>query len=361
MSLNVIVAFLLSLILSLLTTRQVILFSNKRNIGDSPSEGRKVHKKITPNLGGIGVFIGTCVAYFAFSDYSMGIRPDKLFSISIFLFFVGVRDDLNPMGAITRLLIEFVCALFIIYITDIRITTLWGIFGIDEISVVVSYILTSIFIVGCVNSYNFIDGLDGLLGSIALLGAICFGLIFNIYGEWLWTLLSVAICGGLLGFLFFNWYPSRIFMGDGGALFLGTIFACFALHVMQLPPISGANVYSILAPHTIAFSIIAVPVVDMVTVFVLRTAHGYSLVKADNRHAHHRLFALKLNHATVTLIILAANISIILFAYLVQSQGALRSLIYTIAYCFALELLLIYIVWLCKKYNPKTFEENQML
>ena len=351
MNFNVIIAFFLSFFLSLITTWQVIRFSNKKNLGDNPKgESRKIHKILTPNLGGIGVFIGTCVAYFAFSDYSMGIRPDKLFSISILLFFLGILDDLEPMGAKKRLLIEFACAFFIIYITDIRLVTLWGIFGIQELSLVASYLLTSIFIVGCINAYNFIDGMDGLLGSIALLGSICFGLIFNLYGEWLWTLLCIAICGGILGFLFFNWSPSRIFMGDGGALFLGTIFACFALHVMQLPPIRDNNIFfSILAPHTIAFSIIAVPIVDMVIVMILRTIHGYSLLIADNRHVHHRLLSIKMNHSSATLLILLGNISIIVFAYFVQGQGALRSLIFTVIYGIVLESVVIYFVWLIRK------------
>ena len=356
MSINVIIAFCLSFGLSWITTRQVIKFSKKLHIGDDPNEERKIHKTITPNLGGIGVFLGTSVAYFAFSDYSMIIRPDKLFSISIFLFFLGVKDDLEPMGTKRRLLIEFICAFVIIYITDIRMTTLWGIFGIQELPIAASYILTSIFIVGCINAYNFIDGLDGLLGSLALLGSICFGLIFNLHDDWLWTLFSVAIFGGILGFLYFNWHPSRIFMGDGGSLFLGTIFACFALRVMQLPPITGSDLlsYSILAPHTMAFSIIAVPVIDMVTVMILRSLHGYSVLKADKRHVHHRLLEVNPSHSFVSLTILSANIAIILFAYFVQSQGALKSLIYTILFCFMLELLLIYGIWIYKKYKRKT-------
>jgi len=356
MSINIIIAFFLSLALSLITTRQVIRFSLKLNIGDKPFENRKIHKVITPNLGGIGVFIGTCVAYFAFSDYSLTIRPDKLFSISIFLFFLGVQDDLEPMSALKRLLLEFACAFFIIYLTDIRLTTLWGIFGIEELPIMASYILTSVFIVGCINSYNFIDGLDGLLGSIALLGSICFGLIFNLYGEWLWTLLAVVMCGGILGFLFYNWNPSRIFMGDGGALFLGTIFSCFALRVMQLPPENHDSFHMILAPHTIAFSIIAVPIIDMVTVFILRILHGNSILKADRRHVHHRLLEIHLDHSSATFIILLANILIISFAYLVQSQGALKSLIYTVSFCFILELILIYCIWLYKRKNIKTLE-----
>lgn len=347
MSLNIIIAFVMSFVLSLLVTLQVIRFSQRSGLGDKPDEGRKIHTQNTPNLGGIGIFIATCVTYFAFCDYSNAIRPDKLFAISIFLFFVGVLDDLEPITAFKRLLIEFICAFFIIYITDIRLTTFWGVFGIEDMPITLSYILTSIFIVGCINAYNFIDGIDGLLGSIALLGAVCFGFIFNLYDEWLWTLLCIAMCGALLGFLFFNWYPSKIFMGDGGALFIGTIFACFAVRTMQLPPIS-TDYLTINMPHTIAFSLVAVPIIDMVTVFILRVSHGYSPLKADNRHSHHRLINMGLNHDKSTLVLMLANISIVVFAFFIQNTGALRSFIFLIAYCFLLELLLIYISWIYK-------------
>ncbi|MCC8145458.1 MAG: undecaprenyl/decaprenyl-phosphate alpha-N-acetylglucosaminyl 1-phosphate transferase, partial [Bacteroidales bacterium] len=271
------------------------------------------------------------VSYFAFSDYTQTVRPDKLFSISIFLFFIGVRDDMEGISARSRVCFEFVCAFFIIYITYIRITTLWGIFHTTDISLFTSYVLTSVFIVGCINAYNLIDGVDGLLGSLSLLGAICFGLIFNSSDEWLWTLLCVSICGALIGFLIYNWYPSSIFMGSGGALFLGTMFACFALRVMQLHPLNF-NVLHISMPHTIAFSIISIPLMDMLVVFFLRLKNNKPPFSPDNRHIHHVLLNMGLNHAQATLILIGANLIIIVFAYFIQDTGALRSLIFTILF-----------------------------
>ena len=348
MSINIIIAFLLSLGMSIFVTRVIIKFSNRAGWGDEPSEERKIHKKRIPNLGGIAVFMGTMIAYFAFSDYSNSIRPDKLFSISIFLFFIGVKDDLEPVIPWKRLFFEFICAFFIIYITDIRLTTLWGIFGIHELPIGLSYVLTSVFIVGCINAYNLIDGVDGLLASISLLGTICFGFIFKFSNEWLWTLLCISMMGSLSGFLIYNWQPSRIFMGDGGALFLGTIFACFSLRIMQLPPIHWDH-FTMSAPHTLAFSIIAIPVVDMIFVFLFRVTKGISPFKADNKHCHHRLMKLGFNHEKVTIILLFANISIILLAYYMQNTGALRSLIYTFLYCSFLEFILIFLGWLNTK------------
>lgn len=339
MSLNAIFVLLLSTSISIFVTYNLIKFSLNKGLGDAPSEKRKIHKKRIPNLGGIGIFIATTVSYFAFSDYSNIVRPDKLFSISTFLFFLGLRDDFDQLSAKSRLFFEFICAFFIIYITDIRLTTLWGIFGITDISIQLSYIITSIFIVGCINAYNFIDGIDGLLGSLSLLGAICFGFVFNSSGQWLWTLLCLAMCGSLVGFLIFNWQPAKIFMGNGGALFLGTIFACFSLRVMQLQPTAFSYI-NITMPHTMAFSIISIPLTDMLIVFLLRLKKRMSPFTADNSHIHHIFLKVGFNHAYTTITLLLINMIIIVFAYFIQDIGALKSLLLTVLFAITLEFVL---------------------
>jgi UDP-N-acetylmuramyl pentapeptide phosphotransferase/UDP-N-acetylglucosamine-1-phosphate transferase len=345
---NVIIAIVLSFCISFFVTETAIRLSQHLGAGDAPSEARKLHQKKIPNIGGIAIFVATMFTYFAFSDYSDVIRPDKIFSIAIFLFFIGLWDDVEPVNAVVRLLMEVACAVFIIGMAGIRFTTLWGIFGINELSIYGSYALTSIFIVGCINAFNFIDGLDGLLVSLSLLGSVCFGLIFKFSGEWLWTLLCISMCSALAGFWWFNRHPAKIFMGDGGALFLGTIFACFALRIMQLHPIHIGN-WSFPALHTLAYGIISLPLTDMMVVFVTRLANGIHPFKADNRHIHHRIYQLGCNHTKCVLVLLAMNVSTIVFACLVQQQGALRSFIYTVLFCLTVELSVIYSTIIIKR------------
>lgn len=338
---NIIIAFMLSFFISVFVTNVIIKYSVKSGIGDNPSEKRKIHKRRMPNTGGLAVFIGSIVAYFSFSDYHDAVRPDKLFSIGTLIFFMGFKDDLEPMLPKVRLIVEFLCAFFIIYITDIRLETLWGIFTITDLPLWASYILSALFIVTCINAYNLIDGIDGLLGSLSLFAVFLFSLIFNAKGEWLWTLLCISLGGALIGFLVFNWHKARIFMGNGGALFLGTVLACIALHTMQNKEILHVGELTITMPHTMAFAIIAIPLVDLVSVFTWRIAHEHSPFAADNSHIHHRLLNLGMNHNQACITIIAMNVLIVIFAYLVQSTGALKSLLYTIGFAFLLELLLI--------------------
>jgi UDP-N-acetylmuramyl pentapeptide phosphotransferase/UDP-N-acetylglucosamine-1-phosphate transferase len=348
MGTDIIITVLLSLSISLFATYYVIRFSKHLNLGDAPSEARKIHKIKIPNFGGIAVFIATMVAYFTFGDYTNPIRPDRLFTISIFLFFIGLADDMDGISARSRLITEFLCALFIIAITDIRLTSLWGILGISELPLWASYIITSSFIVGCINAYNMIDGIDGLLGSLTLLGSVCFGFIFYYANDFLWTILCAAIAGALAGFLYYNLNPAKIFMGNGGSLFLGTIFACFSVRLMQIAPTHQGTIH-IMAPATMVFSIIAIPVIDMVATFAIRIYYGESPFIANQCHIHHRIMTLGLNQKQTCAILVAGNLLIIFFAYWVQNTGVLRSLAYTILFCAVLELITVYFSLFYKK------------
>ena len=348
---KMLLAFTVSVIIAVFSTDHIIGFSNRQGIVDAAQGGRKIHKKSVPNLGGVCVFMASMFTYFTFSDYTNILRPDKLFSISILLFFVGLKDDLEAIAPSRRFVYEFLCAFFIIYITDIRITTMYGIFYIHTLSYWASFGLTSVFIVACINAYNMIDGIDGLLGSLSLLGSITFGIMFYDVEEWLWALLCVSIAGALTGFLIFNWQSAKIFMGNGGSMFMGTVFACISLRVMQLEHISG-SFFTVSMPVTIALGVIAIPIFDMLSVITIRICNKQSPFKADKRHTHHRLLDLGLQHWQAVLILVFANILIIGFAYWIQETGALRSILFTLGFCLLLELVLLFLHHIKFRNNP---------
>ncbi len=346
---QIMLAFLASLMISVYSIQRIIRFSRKKDLYDIP-DSRKIHTARISNLGGVGVFMASMFSYFAFSNFAVFPRPDTLFSISILLFFIGLKDDMEPVDAKRRLMYELICAAFIIYFTDVRMPSLFGIFGLYELPYWGSCILTTLFILACINAYNMIDGIDGLLGSLSLLGAGLFGFMFLSAGQYLWVLLCAAVAGALIGFLIYNWNPARIFMGNGGSMFIGTFFACICLRFMQLGEIkllffNQSVILDILMPHTIALSIIAVPIFDMLSVFTIRVLNKQSPFKADKRHTHHRLLDIGLSQKWTVALLVLANIAIIAFAYFVQDTGALRSLLYTMLFCACLELLLLFLHW----------------
>jgi UDP-N-acetylmuramyl pentapeptide phosphotransferase/UDP-N-acetylglucosamine-1-phosphate transferase len=335
--------------ISVFATQRLILFSKNIGLFDKP-DARKLHVGKISNLGGVSVFMASMFAYFAFSNFALFPRPDTLFSISILLFFIGLKDDIEHVRACRRLMYEFICSAFIIYFTDVRIVSIFGIFTITDLPYWASFILTSIFIVACINAYNMIDGIDGLLGALSILGVSLFGVMFFAADEYVWTILSISVLGALIGFLIYNWYPARIFMGNGGSMFLGTFFACISLRFMQLgtfeiKEIFGGIDLNIHMPHTIALSIISIPIFDMLSVFMIRVLNKQSPFKADKRHTHHRLLDLGLSHWQAVLVLILTNISVVIFAYFVQDTGALRSLLYTLLYCTCLQLFLMLLHW----------------
>jgi UDP-N-acetylmuramyl pentapeptide phosphotransferase/UDP-N-acetylglucosamine-1-phosphate transferase len=346
--LNVLV-FLTSLAISVFATQRIIRFSKNNDFYDKP-DARKLHVEKISNLGGVSVFMASMFAYFAFSNFTSFPRPDTLFSISILLFFIGLKDDIEPVAAYRRLAYEFICAAFIIYFTDVRIVSIFGIFTITDLPYWASFILTSIFIVACINAYNMIDGIDGLLGALSILGVSLFGVMFFSVSEYLWTILSISVLGALIGFLIYNWHPARIFMGNGGSMFMGTFFACISLRFMQLGAFEITGIFDgidlkVLMPHTIAISIISIPIFDMLSVFIVRVLNKQSPFKADKRHTHHRLLDLGFSHWQVVFVLLFINITIVVFAYFVQDAGALKSLLYTLLYCICLQLFLMLLHW----------------
>lgn len=341
--------FLVSMMIAVYSIKQIIGFANSKKMYDVPDE-RKIHTRKISNLGGIGVFMASMFAYFAFSNLPIYPRPDTLFAILILLFFVGLKDDIDPVSPYRRLFYEGICAFLVIYLTDVRIPSFFGVFGIYELPYAVSCGLTLIFFLACINAYNMIDGIDGLLGTICLLGSILFGLAFLSAGLFLWALLCASVMGALFGFLIYNWHPARIFMGNGGSMFLGTLFACLSLRfrqlgAMELSYFEHAMTIKITMPHTIALSIISIPIFDMLTVFIIRVVNRQSPFKADKRHTHHRLLDIGLSQRMSVLVLLLANITIILFAYFVQDTGALRSMLYTMLFCAFLQTVLMLLHW----------------
>ena len=337
------IAFMASVGISIYSTKRIIGFSKRVGIVDDPnSEYRKIHTRLVPNIGGIAVFLSAMSVYFALCNFNTIHRPDKLFSISIILFFIGIKDDFEPISYNRRIIYEFLCAFLIIIIADIRILSMYGIFGVDDLPYWVSFIMTSVFIVACINAYNMIDGIDGLLTSLCLVGSLVFAVIFFCARDYAWALLCMCLAGSLLGFLRYNWQPAKIFMGNGGSMFLGTLFACLSLRLMQISLIDNTFFTVPIMPITIALGVIAIPLVDMLTVIVVRILRKKSPFKADRSHIHHRLLDIGLSHWQTVLVLVFVNFLIVFFAILVQYQGALISILSTLAFCVVLEITMIF-------------------
>lgn len=292
-----------SFILAFLILPVVIKYSHLNNIGDIPGR-RKIHKKITPSLGGVAIFSGFFITSLIWIDIPYW-KDIKFLLVPLFVvFLVGVRDDLVPLRAIIKLLGQVIAACLLVFFLDLRLTGFYGILGIYEIPLWASYALTLFTIIIITNSFNLIDGLDGLSGTLSSISLLFFGVWFFSVGEVTYAILSFSMLGGVIAFLCFNWEPSEVFMGDTGALVIGLMLAILSIHFINVNyalPIETSMRFK--ASVATAASAIIIPLIDTARVIILRLSKGQSPVRPDKNHVHHAISRLGFSHGKVTILL----------------------------------------------------------
>ncbi len=216
-----------SFLIAFLIVPVIIEYSLTRNLVDIPGR-RKIHKKVTPSMGGIAIFFGFFISSLIWIDIQ-GWGYIKFLLVALFvIFFIGVRDDLVPLKVVVKLMGQLMAASLVIFLFDLRIKTFYGLFGVHELPEIVSYATTYFTLIVVTNSFNLIDGLDGLAGTIAILALLAFGVWFFLVDDQIFSVLSFAMLGAIFAFLIFNWEPSKVFMGDTGALVIGMMLGILA-------------------------------------------------------------------------------------------------------------------------------------
>lgn len=296
-------AAITSFVISFLIVPVIIKYSLKKNLLDVPGR-RKIHKKVTPSMGGIAIFCGFFISSLIWIDFSQwnGI---KWILVALFvIFFIGVRDDLVPLRAILKLVGQILVASLLIFFFDLRLHSLYGIFGITELPDWASYLLTLGTIIIITNSFNLIDGLDGLAGIIAIIAFFSFGTWFYLADDNVFAILAYTMLGAVLAFLIFNWEPSEVFMGDTGALVIGMLLAVMSIHFINVNytlPIGSP--YKFLSSIGTAACFIIIPLVDTLRIIILRLLKRKSPFKPDKSHIHHAIMRLGKTHSQTTLIL----------------------------------------------------------
>ena len=302
--------FLLSLGASLFTIRSIIIVARLKKLYDSPTEDRKIHLYMTPNLGGIGIYCAFIFSVALLLNTQKVPYLTSMIAASILIFAVGLKDDLVMVAPSKKFLAQILAALIMAYFGNIRITSFYGILGIYELSYPVSFLVTILFSVYIYNAINLIDGVDGL---------------FWILGYQADALVAIAFAGSILGFLYFNVTPAKTFMGDSGSLITGFVLSILSFKFASIS--QSPKVYFTAAP-TLAIAILLIPLFDTLRVFILRIMNGKSPFEADSNHIHHRLLNIGFTHLQTTGILLGTNIIIIALAILFQPIGNSQLLLF---------------------------------
>jgi UDP-N-acetylmuramyl pentapeptide phosphotransferase/UDP-N-acetylglucosamine-1-phosphate transferase len=281
-----ILAFVTAFIVAMLFMLPLIKIINRFHLFDVP-DNRKEHSTPIPTMGGIAIFASLIIACMLWYRFTNDILTISFFFSICTLFAVGIMDDLRNMPARYKLVIQAAVASLIAF-SGVRIESFNGLFGIEQLPLAAQYTITIITITGITNAFNLIDGIDGLAGGIGFMSLIIQGIILTLCNDGNNAIIAFALGGGLLGFLYYNFNPARIFMGDTGSLVLGFVVAVLCVQIIRLN--SGLFTGSIIVNAPVfALGIVAIPVYDTLRVFAIRIWQGRSPFSPDKNHIHHLL------------------------------------------------------------------------
>ena len=313
--------------ISCLTTAVMRKWAPKLDLVDRPAE-RKVHVTATPLGGGIAIWLGVVVPLAAvqatawiltrndaapqwlpagIAVHLEGVlfRSGQMWSIlaaGTILAVLGLIDDLRGLPWLPRLLVQLCVATGLVAWGDVRATLFVPLPWLGAAA-------TAVWIIVLVNAFNFLDNMDGLSSGIALIASILFAVIMLTSREphWLVGGVLLVLAGSLIGFLFHNWPPARIFMGDSGSYFIGLVLACMAVlgTFYEYEDNNQPGKHVILAP----LCILAIPLYDFASVMLIRILERRSPFHPDKSHFSHRLVEMGLKPRDAVLTIHLATLT----------------------------------------------------
>ncbi len=302
----------------------ILHFCKAKRLYDIP-DARKVHHNATPRLGGVSFVPGIIITLIivipilnaAEGSHRLAILLNVPFLAGILLMYgMGIVDDLIGLKPLAKLVIQAICAC-VLPVSGIFINNLYGLMGICEIPYVIGCLLTVLIIVFIDNAMNLIDGIDGLAGCLSVIALSGFLLLYSDIGLSLYAVAVAGLTGVLLSFLYFNLFGDnkknrKIFMGDSGSLTLGFILGFLCVHYSTNNP-SPAGQRG--AHLQMAFTLLIVPMFDVVRVFFVRILHHTSPFSADMNHIHHKLMKAGMSQHRALVYILALEIFYIIANY----------------------------------------------
>lgn len=311
---SVLGSFVAAMLITMMVIPQIIRISGKYNLMDKPNQ-RKMHKNPIPTLGGAGFFAGFILVTLFWLIVRGQISDLVLLVAMLILFVMGIFDDLRDLSAKFKFLVQTLVAIVIAFY-GFKIESLNGVFGIYEMHPVIQYGFTVFLIVGLVNAFNLIDGIDGLAGGLAFMNAMAMGTILLFQDNILYSTMAFTFAGALLGFLVFNFNPAKIFMGDTGSLIVGFLMALLGIMVIKGGyTLAGEHPSKTASLTVVIVGIMLLPVYDTLRVFTERILKKKSPFSPDKTHVHHLLIETGANHKKASIILYFANFSIISMAY----------------------------------------------
>ncbi|MGE5798413.1 MAG: glycosyltransferase family 4 protein [Ignavibacteria bacterium] len=299
---ELIIIFYLSLLLTVFSTPVLIDYFSRHKIVDFPGEHR-INTYAVPRMGGTVIYLTAIISIVGFFNDLTDLRFFILGSLSLLL--LGIFDDIRDVSYQKKFAIQFIAALFLLFFLSGTYNSI-SLFGFN-ISSPFDKILLMIFIVGVINAINLYDGLDGLVTCFSLLVSfITFYFGWELNNQFL-LILSASLIGSLIGFLKYNIFPARIFLGDSGSLTLGFFLITAVL-------ISSTNTATKNIDLTFSIILLAVPVIDTLRVMIGRIINLKNPFLPDLSHIHHIILNSHINYKRTLVILQSFSIIFMVIA-----------------------------------------------
>ena len=322
-------SFITSLFICMALIPPLQLNAGRWSFMDLPGE-RKVHANPIPRVGGIAFGFAALLSIFFWVPQDP-IIPPVLVSAAIILGF-GIWDDRANLNYRTKLIGQLLAVFVVVVIGHIRFEQI-PFFYEEEAPLWLTVPLTVVFLVGASNAVNLSDGLDGLAGGLAFLSFAGIAYLTYLSHDITLLVLAAGFLGGLLGFLRYNTYPARIFMGDAGSQLLG-----FSMGVLVLVLSDPSRTPF---PVSVGLLVLGLPFLDTIAVMAQRIAKGRSPFIGDRNHVHHKLLALGLSHYEAVIVIYGIQAVMVGLAYLLRWQS--DALIFTMYGAFATAMFALFV------------------
>ena len=293
----------------------IILICKHYGWYDSQDE-RKIHKGNIPRLGGLGIiiaFVTSCMTYFIVSPANKLTHVLPIIIAGLIIFIFALADDFFSFRALVKLIFQ-VIAVLIVICNDFRFKFIFNF----ELPLWFSYVLTFFWMIGIINAFNLIDGLDGLCGGLSLLIIGSLGIIF-IRSARPTAGICFMMAAAILGFLVYNKPTAKIFMGDGGSQFMGFMIAALPLYYST--PNFEYNKLLVM------ITLVSIPMLDTIAAMWRRTREHRSFMSPDSRHIHHKLIALGFTKVQTLIFLLSVQtmlcLAVGLGMYIKEDKGAI--------------------------------------
>ncbi len=330
---DVLLSLAISFTVTFLAIPVIINVAEMKKLYDVP-DARKIHQTPITPLGGIGIFAGFVFASLLTINFKISFEFQYFIAATLVIFFLGLKDDILIITPVKKFIGQVLAAFLIVYDGRIQIRSMHGFLGIQELPEMFSLLITYFAVIVIINSFNLIDGVDGLAGSLGLMSSALFGIYFLSVNMPSYYILAFSLSGSLLAFLIFNFQPAKIFMGDTGSLLIGVVNAILAIKFVNVANSSQVP-YPLAASPAIGFTILLIPLLDTLRVFSIRIFKRRSPFSPDRNHIHHLLLDRGLSHRAITLTLVAFNLSLIAFVFFERSLGCTILLFAVFALFFA--------------------------